>query len=72
MLIASDDAVWVGRENGGVARLANGEWTAYDEASGFPASRVDCLLETKNAAGEPVIWAGSRGSRRSAECAASC
>src|SRR5262245_53699193 len=60
MLIASDDAVWVGRENGGVARLSNGEWTTYDETSGFPASRVDCLLETKNAAGERVIWAGSR------------
>src|SRR4051812_20981480 len=29
MLIASDGSVWCGRENGGIARLKNGQWTTY-------------------------------------------
>src|SRR5262249_15200553 len=55
MLIASDGAVWCGRENGGLACLRNGEWTTYDESAGVPAGRVECLLETKADDGSPAI-----------------
>src|SRR5262245_62390875 len=46
ILVASDDSIWFGRQEGGVSRLQHGNWTTFDEKSGLPDKRVNALLET--------------------------
>lgn len=61
MIIAADGSVWCGRENGGAARLSNGEWTTWDSRSGLPEGIVGCVFESTVSTGGPVIWAGTSG-----------
>jgi len=67
-------ALWVGTRTAGLLRLEAGSWLALDRSSGLPADQVLGLLETKDAAGQPVHWVGTanglaviRGSRLSVE-----
>ena len=57
VLAASDGSVWVGRENGGLARLWRGEWSAFEALAGTPIARVDALLETSDGG----VWVGTQG-----------
>ncbi len=59
ILIAGDDSIWFGRQEGGVSRWQGGEWTTFDEKSGLPDKRVNALLETRKADGTQVIWIGT-------------
>ena len=59
ILVSSDDSLWFGRQEGGVARLKDGAWTTFDEKSVLPDKRVNALLETRAADGAQVIWAGT-------------
>ncbi len=59
MIIASDGSIWCGRENGGIARLKDGEWSTWDSSSGLPEGIVGCVYESTKATPEPVIWAGT-------------
>lgn len=61
VLPASDGSLWFGRQDGGIARLAeDGTWTRFGGES-LPSSRVTCLAEVPGADGKPVIWAGTYG-----------
>lgn len=61
VLPASDGSVWFGRQDGGIARLAqDGTWTRFGSES-LPSSRVTCLAEVPGPDGKPVIWAGTYG-----------
>ncbi len=59
MIISSDGSIWCGRENGGVARLLNGEWSTWNASTGFPEGAVGCVFESNTATNGPVIWAGT-------------
>ncbi|HEY6806771.1 MAG TPA: response regulator [Pyrinomonadaceae bacterium] len=59
ILVASDDSIWFGRQEGGVSRLKDGVWTTFDEKSGLPDKRVNALLETTAADGSSTIWIGT-------------
>jgi signal transduction histidine kinase/CheY-like chemotaxis protein/ligand-binding sensor domain-containing protein len=59
ILVASDDSIWFGRQEGGVSRLKDGVWTTFDEKSGLPDKRINALLETKSADGSSTIWIGT-------------
>jgi signal transduction histidine kinase/CheY-like chemotaxis protein/ligand-binding sensor domain-containing protein/HPt (histidine-containing phosphotransfer) domain-containing protein len=59
ILVASDDSIWFGRQEGGVSRLLDGNWTTFDEKSGLPDKRVNALLETSSADGSSTIWIGT-------------
>ena len=59
ILVASDESIWFGRQEGGVSRLKDGNWTTVDEKSGLPDKRVNALLETKSADGSSTIWIGT-------------
>ncbi len=59
ILVASDESIWFGRQEGGVSRLKDGNWTTYDEQSGLPDKRVNALLETRTEDGAQVIWVGT-------------
>src|SRR6185503_18394796 len=59
ILVASDDSIWFGRQEGGVSRLKDGNWTTVDETRGLPDKRVNALLETKSADGSSTIWIGT-------------
>jgi signal transduction histidine kinase/ligand-binding sensor domain-containing protein/DNA-binding response OmpR family regulator/HPt (histidine-containing phosphotransfer) domain-containing protein len=59
ILVASDGSIWFGRQEGGVSRLQDGQWTTFDEKSGLPDKRVNALLETKSADGSSIIWIGT-------------
>ena len=52
-------ALWVGTRTAGLLRLEAGAWLALDRSSGLPADQVLGLLETKDAAGQPVYWVGT-------------
>ena len=52
-------ALWVGTRTAGLLRLEAGSWLALDRSSGLPADQVLGLLETKDAAGQPVYWVGT-------------
>jgi len=34
IVVASDESIWFGRQEGGVSRLKDGTWTNFDEKSG--------------------------------------
>ncbi|HKE55911.1 MAG TPA: response regulator [Pyrinomonadaceae bacterium] len=59
ILVANDDSIWFGRQEGGVSRLKDGNWTTFDEKSGLPDKRVNTLLETEAADGSATIWIGT-------------
>lgn len=59
ILVADDESIWFGRQEGGVARLKDGNWTTFDEKSGLPDKRVNALLETKSTDGSSIIWIGT-------------
>ena len=59
ILVASDESIWFGRQEGGVSRLKGGDWTTYDEKSGLPDKRVNALLEMRTEDGTQVIWIGT-------------
>src|SRR5262245_56936265 len=59
ILVAHDQSIWFGRQEGGVSRLHYGNWTTFDEKSGLPDKRVNALLETKDADGSSIIWIGT-------------
>jgi signal transduction histidine kinase/DNA-binding response OmpR family regulator/ligand-binding sensor domain-containing protein/HPt (histidine-containing phosphotransfer) domain-containing protein len=59
ILVASDESIWFGRQEGGVSRFKNGDWTSFDEKSVLPDKRVNALLETRTADGTQVIWVGT-------------
>jgi len=61
VLPASDGSFWFGRQDGGVARLAEGAWRCFARKEGLPADRVTSLAETHSAAGESIIWAATHG-----------
>ncbi len=52
-------AVWVARQDGGLARFAGGTWTTYGAAEGLPSGRVDSLVEARGADGSRTLWAGT-------------
>lgn len=59
ILVASDDSIWFGRQEGGVSRLKDGGWTTFDDRSVLPDKRVNALLETRALDGAQVIWVGT-------------
>src|SRR5262245_44322129 len=59
ILVANDESIWFGRQEGGVSRFKNENWTTFDEKSGLPDKRVNALLETKAADGSSTIWIGT-------------
>jgi signal transduction histidine kinase/DNA-binding response OmpR family regulator/ligand-binding sensor domain-containing protein len=59
ILVASDESIWFGRQEGGAARLKDGEWTTFDEQNVLPDKRVNALLETRTSEGAQVIWIGT-------------
>jgi signal transduction histidine kinase/CheY-like chemotaxis protein/ligand-binding sensor domain-containing protein/HPt (histidine-containing phosphotransfer) domain-containing protein len=59
ILVASDESIWFGRQEGGVSRLQDGTWTTFDEQSALPDKRVNALLETRAPEGSPVVWVGT-------------
>ncbi len=59
ILVAHDESIWFGRQEGGVSRLKDGSWTTFDEKSGLPDKRVNALWETKAADGSSTIWIGT-------------
>lgn len=61
LLPASDGSLWVGRQDGGLSRFRDGRWTTYDTTNGFPADRVNALLETTLPDGVPRLWAATHG-----------
>jgi signal transduction histidine kinase/DNA-binding response OmpR family regulator/ligand-binding sensor domain-containing protein len=68
ILVASDGSIWFGRQEGGAARLKDGEWTTFDERGSLPDKRVNALLETSTSEGARVIWVGTdRGLARLAD-----
>jgi signal transduction histidine kinase/CheY-like chemotaxis protein len=58
-LAASDGALWFGMRRGGVVRLKDGVWTAFDTSSGLPDDTVDALAEARSPRGDRVVWAGT-------------
>jgi ligand-binding sensor domain-containing protein len=59
ILVANDESIWFGRQEGGVSRLKDGHWTTFDEKSGLPDKRVNALLETEAADGSSTIGIGT-------------
>src|SRR5690349_11960737 len=59
ILVASDDSIWFGRQEGGVSRLKDGNWMSFDERGALPDKRVNALLETRAADGQQLIWIGT-------------
>src|SRR5690349_10205878 len=55
ILVASDDSIWFGRQEGGVSRLKDGNWASFDEKSALPDKRVNALLETRSSEGRQLI-----------------
>lgn len=58
-LARSGGALWIGHERG-LTRVAGAEVRTYTKADGLPASRVQCLLVQRTAAGER-LWIGTEG-----------
>lgn len=61
VLAAEDGSLWFARQEGGVARLKEGQWTLWSTGEGLPADRVHSLLETRDSAGRPLLWAATYG-----------
>lgn len=59
ILVANDESIWFGRQEGGVSRLRDNAWTTFDEKSVLPDKRVNALLETRTSEGAQVIWIGT-------------
>ncbi|MGB7922666.1 MAG: response regulator [Pyrinomonadaceae bacterium] len=59
ILVASDESIWFGRQEGGVSRLRDGAWTTFDESSALPDKRVNALLETRASDGAQLVWIGT-------------
>jgi signal transduction histidine kinase/ligand-binding sensor domain-containing protein/CheY-like chemotaxis protein len=59
MLAASDGSLWFGVNRGGVMRLKDGVWSAFDAASGLPGDSVHALAEGHSPRGDRVVWAGT-------------
>ena len=45
MVLARDGSLWFGREQGGICRLKDGEWTSFLPEDGISPGPVYCLLE---------------------------
>lgn len=54
----SDGSLWIGTTDG-VAVLKNSEKRVFTKDNGFPFKTVFAMLESKNAGGESVVWAGT-------------
>jgi len=54
-------ALFVGSRISGLLRLEPASWVALDRSSGLPDDQVFGLLETRDAAGGPVLWVGTAG-----------
>ncbi|MDP2875819.1 MAG: hypothetical protein Q8O00_06505, partial [Holophaga sp.] len=48
MISTVDGSLWFGRDQGGVCRLKDGQWTSYDTDEGLPHTRVTALFERKD------------------------
>ncbi|HEX8792359.1 MAG TPA: two-component regulator propeller domain-containing protein, partial [Polyangiaceae bacterium] len=59
LLVDHTGALWVARQDGGLARLAGGAWTTYGAAEGLPSGRVDSLAEASGPDGSRTLWAGT-------------
>lgn len=62
VLPARDGALWVGTQDDGLWELRRGIWTRHDDVMGFPANRVNSLLEVPGPDPHPVIVAGTASS----------
>lgn len=60
LLPAQDGTLWVGTQDDGLWEYRGGIWKHHSKANGFPASRVNCLLELRTS-GETVLLAGTGG-----------
>lgn len=61
ILGATDGSIWFGKNDGGLFRLKDGQWTTWDKNTGFPFNRINSLLETTASDGHSIIWAGTHG-----------
>lgn len=61
ILCASDDSLWIARQDGGVSRRSKGVWTTFAPRTGWIHPRVNALAESTDAQGRPLIWAGTHG-----------
>lgn len=59
ILPSSDGSIWLGKFDGGLCRLKDGQWTVYDTNNGLPSNQIRSLLETTNKKGRPIIWVGT-------------
>jgi len=62
MLEDSQGALWIGTNESGLFRLANGEVIHYTQQQGLPSDSVQCLTAQKDASG--MHSGGPRASRR--------
>ncbi len=56
---ASQEILWVGTRLGGLARLKDAPWAAFDRDTGLPGEQVLSLLEAPGPRGKPAIWFGT-------------
>jgi signal transduction histidine kinase/DNA-binding response OmpR family regulator/ligand-binding sensor domain-containing protein len=48
MLLARDGSLWFGRDQGGICRFLNGEWTSFSTVEGLPEGSMFRLLERQD------------------------
>lgn len=61
ILPATDESLWIARQDGGVSRLSQGAWTTFAPRTGWYHARVNALAESRDPGGESVVWAGTHG-----------
>ncbi|HEX9082252.1 MAG TPA: two-component regulator propeller domain-containing protein, partial [Holophagaceae bacterium] len=59
VLPARDGSIWFGTQDAGLWQWREGLWIHHDASRGLPFTRINALLETRDASGATTIWAGS-------------
>ncbi|MBX7222921.1 MAG: protein kinase [Blastocatellia bacterium] len=59
LLAASDGSLWMASAGSGVLRYDQGNWTIYDQTTGFFSNRAQRLLEIKDSQGNSQILVGT-------------
>ncbi len=56
MVEDAQGALWIGTNESGLFRLANGEATHYSQKEGLPSDTVQCLAAQKDRSGNEEMW----------------
>ncbi len=61
ILASQDGSLWFATQDGGIWCLQEDRWTHHQGGRDLPSDHVFCLLETRDAQGRLVRWAGTAG-----------